>query len=195
MESANGRKKDDARRRALTVRNALTPEYRAAHSGIIMEKVLQSRQYEQARIVLSYCAFRTEVDTDLLNREALSQGKELYLPRTYAGRKRMSFYPVSDLSELESGYQGILEPRETVSFERRAEEENSLVREDVLMVMPGVAFDRRGYRMGYGGGYYDRYLFQYGAGITSLLVAFKEQKVSFLPADELDVKPDFIYSG
>lgn len=195
MKSEDRQKKDKVRRRMLAVRDALMPEYRAEHSGIIMEHVLQSPQYERARIVLSYCSFRSEVDTDRLNRETLMQGKELYLPRTYAARKWMSFYPVSDLSELASGYQGILEPRETVSFERRAEERNSFAKEDVLMIMPGVAFDRRGFRMGYGGGYYDRYLFRYGAGITSVLVVFEEQRVSLLPADELDVKPDFIYSG
>lgn len=194
MGSANGPQKDEARRRALAVRDALPPEYRKMHSEAIMEDVLQSGQYERARIILSYSAFRSEVDTDRLNREALLRGKELYLPRTYAGEKRMSFYPVRDLSKLESGYQGILEPRETASFERRTEEDRFLAKEEVLMVMPGVAFDERGFRMGYGGGYYDRYLFQYGAGITSMLVAFEEQKVSILPAGEFDVKPDFIYS-
>lgn len=194
MESAGEEKKDETRRRALAVRDALPPEYRKMRSGVIVEDVLQSGQYERARIILSYSAFRSEVDTGRLNRETLIQGKELYLPRTYAGEKRMSFYPVRDLSKLSSGYQGILEPQETVSFEHRTGEEHFFAKEEVLMIMPGVAFDERGFRMGYGGGYYDRYLFQYGAGITSILVAFEEQKVSLLPADELDVKPDFIYS-
>lgn len=194
MGSADEQKKKEARCRALAVRNALSPEYRKMRSGAITEDVLRSGQYERARIILSYSAFRSEVDTDRINRETLIRGKELYLPRTYAAQKRMSFYPVRDLSKLASGYQGILEPQETVSFERRTEEENFLAKEEVLMIMPGVAFDERGFRMGYGGGYYDRYLFQYGAGITSILVAFEEQRVSLLPADELDVKPDFIYS-
>lgn len=194
MGSANEEKKCEARRRALAVRDALDPEYREVQSKAIMEDVLRSGQYERARIILSYSAIRSEVDTDRLNRETLIQGKELYLPRTYAGQKRMSFYPVRDLAKLASGYQGILEPQETVSFESRADEENFLAKEEVLMVMPGVAFDERGFRMGYGGGYYDRYLFQYGAGITSILAVFEEQKVSLLPTDEFDVKPDFIYS-
>lgn len=194
MGSADEEKKDEARRRALAVRDALSSEYRKLHSGAIMEDVLQSGQYERARIILSYASFRSEVDTDSLNRETLIRGKELYLPRTYAGEKRMSFYPVRDLSKLSSGYQGILEPQETVSFERRTEEEHFFAKEEVLMIMPGVAFDERGFRMGYGGGYYDRYLFQYGTGITSMLVAFEEQRVSLLPTDEFDVKPDLIYS-
>lgn len=194
MGSADGQKKDEVRRRALAVRDALPSEYRKMHSGAIMEDVLQSGQYRRARIILSYSSFRSEVDTDRLNRETLIRGKELYLPKTYAGEKRMSFYPVTDLSKLSSGYQGILEPQETVSFERRTEEEHFLTKEEVLMVMPGVAFDERGFRMGYGGGYYDRYLFQYGVGITSILVAFEEQRIPLLPADEFDVKPDFIYS-
>lgn len=181
--------KDQVRRHALEIRNGLNENFRARQSAVIMEQVWQSELYERAEIVLSYSAIHSEVDTGLLNREVVRQGKKLYLPKTYAAEKRMCFFPVEDFRQLRSGYQGILEPEETTPVENIFAEADTYTKEDVLMIMPGVAFDERGYRLGYGGGYYDRYLAQYGGKLTSLLVAFDEQKTERIPADPYDVKP------
>lgn len=143
-------------------------------------------------MVLSYASFRSEVETTWFNQEVLRQGKPLYLPKTDATNKRMCFYPVQHLGELREGYQGILEPVQTTSVEQRCAGAALLKREEVLMIMPGVAFDACGHRMGYGGGYYDRYLQQYGAGLTSLLVAFEAQRVVSVPVEEYDVRPGYI---
>lgn len=184
--------KKEVRRRALDVRNSLEQSWRAEQSQKIVQRLQQSEQYERAEIILSYSSIRSEVETQALNEMILEQGKKLCLPRTYVEERRMSFYPVEDLSKLKKGYQDILEPEETVPFERQFEQYANQEKQKILMLMPGVAFDTGGERMGYGGGYYDRYLSQYGIYMTSIFLAFEEQKVQRIPAESYDRKPDMI---
>lgn len=181
--------RDEVRRRALTIRDGLEPEYRAENSRRIMERILQAEWFRQAQIVLSYASFRSEVETDRLNREVLRQGKQLYLPKTYAETGQMRFFRVEDLGKLKKGYQGIFEPDETIPAEQMFGAERPFTKDDVIMIMPGVAFDGKGNRMGYGGGYYDRYLARYGKKITCVLAVFKEQEMPEIPVEEWDVRP------
>lgn len=184
--------KEKVRRRALETRNSLEEAGRKDFSKVIIDQVLESEMYQRAGIVLSYSAIRSEVETDLLNRNVLEQGKKLYLPKTCFREKTMSFYPVEDLRKLKKGYQGILEPEDTVPLEDMFTEGCAYARENILMIMPGVAFDEAGHRMGYGGGYYDRYLHLYGEKVISILIAFDEQKALVIPAETCDMKPDYI---
>ena len=185
--------KDEVRRRALTIRDGLAKEYRAESSRRIVERVLRSEWFQKAKAVFSYASFRSEVETDGLNREVLRQGKQLFLPKTYAGTGQMRFFPVEDLGTLQKGYQGIFEPEETVAAERQVFGDDSMFsKEDVVMIMPGVAFDGNGNRMGYGGGYYDRYLARYGGRITPVLAVFEEQEHPEIPVGEWDVRPERI---
>lgn len=184
--------KSEARRRALHTRDTLPAAYRAEQSRRIVKRVLESELYRQADVVLSYCSFRSEVETARLNEDILRQGKRLYLPKTYRGEKRIRFYEVTEIDSLKKGYQGILEPDGNESRELRFAQQPEVVSGSILMVMPGAAFDAAGYRMGYGGGYYDRYVGRYGAYFTSLLIAFQEQRTSALYAEEHDVRPEYI---
>lgn len=176
----------------LEHRDGLDPAWRLENSRSIVKKVLDSELYNRAEIILSYSSIRSEVETDLLNRTVLEQGKQLYLPKTDFLKKQMYFYPVKDMSLLRKGYQGILEPEETASPDHMFFEEKEYSREQVLMIMPGAGFDENGNRMGYGGGYYDRYLSGYGERLTSLFIAFYEQKTFSIPAEPFDRKPDHI---
>lgn len=176
----------------LEQRDGLDPAWRLENSRSIVKKVLDSELYKRAEIILSYSSIRSEVETDLLNRTVLEHGKQLYLPKTDFLKKQMYFYPVKDLSLLREGYQGILEPEETAFPDHMFFEEKEYSREQVLMIMPGAGFDENGNRMGYGGGYYDRYLSGYGERLTSLFIAFYEQKTFLIPAEPFDRKPDHI---
>ncbi|MCI9538013.1 MAG: 5-formyltetrahydrofolate cyclo-ligase [Eubacterium sp.] len=181
--------KEKVRRRALEVRDALAEERRLETSRIIVENLLASEWYRQSEILLSYCSIRSEVDTRELNQRILADRKQLFLPRTEAEEKTMCFYKVEDLKKLKKGNFGVPEPRGSEAVEQ-VMESGAYSKEKILMVMPGVAFDEKGYRLGYGGGFYDRYLQRYGTMLTSVMIAFTEQETWIIPAEPCDVKPE-----
>lgn len=187
--------KEKVRKKAVETRDSMDEESRQQKSEEIAKKILEADWFKEADIVLSYHAFRSEVEVNALNRAVLTQGKKLYLPKTYAKEKQIRFFEITDLSKLKRGYQKIWEPtgeEPEFSFETVKEEQKK-----VLMIMPGTAYDARGYRMGYGGGYYDRYLNAHEAewkmiDFMTVFAAFSEQKMILIPGERCDVKPDVI---
>ena len=187
--------KENVRKKAVETRDSIDEESRQQKSEEIAKKILEADWFKEADIVLSYHAFRSEVEVDTLNRAVLTQGKKLYLPKTYVKEKQIRFFEITDLSKLKRGYQKIWEPtgeEPEFSFETVKEEQKK-----VLMIMPGTAYDARGYRMGYGGGYYDRYLNAHEAewkmiDFMTVFAAFSEQKMILIPGERCDVKPDVI---
>lgn len=187
--------KEKVRKKAVETRDSIDEESRQQKSEEIAKKILEADWFKEADIVLSYHAFRSEVEVDALNRAVLTQGKKLYLPKTYVKEKQIRFFEITDLSKLKRGYQKIWEPtgeEPEFSFETVKEEQKK-----VLMIMPGTAYDARGYRMGYGGGYYDRYLNAHEAewkmiDFMIVFAAFSEQKMILIPGERCDVKPDVI---
>lgn len=187
--------KEKVRKKAVETRDSIDEESRQQKSEEIAKRILEADWFEEADIVLSYHAFRSEVEVDTLNQAVLTQGKKLYLPKTYVKEKQIRFFEITDLSKLKRGYQKIWEPtgeEPEFSFETVKEEQKK-----VLMIMPGTAYDARGYRMGYGGGYYDRYLNAHEAewkmiDFMTAFAAFSEQKMILIPGERCDVKPDVI---
>lgn len=187
--------KEKVRKKAVETRDSIDEESRQQKSEEIGKKILEADWFKEADIVLSYHAFRSEVEVDALNQSVLTQGKKLYLPKTYVKEKQIRFFEITDLSKLKRGYQKIWEPtgeEPEFSFETVKEEQKK-----VLMIMPGTAYDARGYRMGYGGGYYDRYLNAHEAewkmiDFMTAFAAFSEQKMILIPGERCDVKPDVI---
>ena len=187
--------KEKVRKKAVETRDSIDEESRQQNSEEIAKQILEADWFKEADIVLSYHAFRSEVEVDALNRAVLTQGKKLYLPKTYVKEKQIRFFEITDLSKLKRGYQKIWEPtgeEPEFSFETVKEEQKK-----VLMIMPGTAYDARGYRMGYGGGYYDRYLNAHEAewkmiDFMTVFAAFSEQKMILIPGERCDVKPDVI---
>jgi len=187
--------KEKVRKKAVETRDSIDEESQQQKSEEIAKKILEADWFKEADIVLSYHAFRSEVEVDALNRAVLTQGKKLYLPKTYVKEKQIRFFEITDLSKLKRGYQKIWEPtgeEPEFSFETVKEEQKK-----VLMIMPGTAYDARGYRMGYGGGYYDRYLNAHEAewkmiDFMTVFAAFSEQKMILIPGERCDVKPDVI---
>lgn len=187
--------KEKVRKKAVETRDSIDEESRQQKSEEIAKKILEADWFKEADIVLSYHAFRSEVEVDALNRAVLTQGKKLYLPKTYVKEKQIRFFEITDLSKLKRGYQKIWEPtgeEPEFSFDTVKEEQKK-----VLMIMPGTAYDARGYRMGYGGGYYDRYLNAHEEewkmiDFMTAFAAFSEQKMILIPGERCDVKPDVI---
>ncbi len=183
--------KDKVRKQRLSDRDALEEKYRKEASQRIVDRLRESEAYKNATHVLSYMSYRSEVETKDFNREVLRDGKNLYLPRTYPKDFSMFFYKVEDLNKLIKGNYGILEPVGFKTFFEEKESEN-IPKERVLLILPCVSFDRKGNRMGYGAGYYDRYLKKMKDSFQKLALAFESQEALIIPCESTDERVDGI---
>lgn len=179
-----GMNKADIRKESLSRRKQLGEAERERASVLLTERILGHQWYYLSKDLLGFFPYGSEIDTREILKEALSNGKNVYLPKVIGDE--MQFFKITSLAELEEGYKGILEPNGDgecfVYDETKARQ--------TLMLMPGAAFDESRNRIGYGKGYYDRYLQGKEAlQLRTIAVAFKCQKVEQIPADELDIKP------
>ena len=176
------------RKEALKKRDALDQSRREDLSGEIAKILLNTAFYNEADVILSYASFRSEVDTTGIHRQILADGKKLCLPKTFIERREMEFYYIDENAQMKAGYQGILEPDENQSVQWLPGRGQK-----VLMLMPGVAFDEQLHRIGYGGGYYDRFLAGYkGETLQKIMLAFSCQQTDFIEVEKTDVSPDEI---
>ena len=150
--------KEELREKMLTKRANLTSIEREEKSRVIKEKLFNQSEFKRAKTIMFYVAFRKEVETEQMIKESLAAKKEVVVPITDQEKKQLYLSQLKDYDrELESGTYGIKEP---AADYYRPIKRNKLD----LVVVPGVAFDTQGNRLGYGGGYYDRLL----AGLTSV---------------------------
>jgi len=173
-------------------RDTIPPEIKRVKEAAIEKKLFSLREFKEAKSILFYVSFRSEVNTRNCLEDVITMKKRLILPRVDARHRILRLFEVKDLSELSPGYMGILEPP------ARPNREVSLKDID-LVVIPGVGFDLKGYRLGYGGGYYDRLLgyesrqlARLDKHITTIALAFEEQIGEKIPAEPHDIKVDKI---
>lgn len=158
--------KQKLRRALLQKRRALSVDYRHAASAAMVETIASLSAWKRARLILAYFPVGEEVDLVSLWERALAEGKQLAFPR--CENSEMHFILVSSLSELEEDAYRI--PAPPKDGERVGEFE------DALCIVPALSVDSAFYRMGYGGGYYDRFLGKYPEVKT--LCALYEEMVS-----------------
>ena len=142
-------------------------EEKRERDRFLTESFLSHPLYKEAETVASFLSMDLEFDTRLLIDRALADGKKVYLPKTLPGRQ-MTFLPYHP-DKLKQSPFGVWEPFES----------GPAISKDQLdlIQVPGVVWDERGYRIGFGGGYYDRYLADYPGATLSLAYGF--QKASF----------------
>lgn len=152
----------------------------------ILEAVLSFPLYRSAETVLLYLSTPQEVDTHQLLEAALGEGKKVFAPVSSADGT-MEFHQVFRLKDLRPGRFGILEPPGSAPvFSAQAQNLNG----KALCFVPGAAFDRRGHRLGYGKGYYDRFLSK--TPVISMGICYEELVLPRLPAEEFDQPVDFL---
>ena len=168
-------------------KNTLRANYRAHRAAIpenerkmrdaaLCERLAASVSYRHAKALLAYAPIGSEIDITPLLRAALAAGKRVALPRSMANGV-MHFHYVTSLDLLVPGRFGIMEPAE--ECEPYAPVPSS------LCLVPGMVFDRRGYRIGYGGGYYDRFLRDFDG--TAVGVVYRDFLVPTLPHGRYDL--------
>lgn len=180
--------KADIRRRVLALRRELSSAERERAGLLLTERILGHQWFYRSDTLLGFAGYGSEIDTGGLLREALRLGKKVYLPRVTEGSgcREMIFLRIWSLDELHPGYRGIPEPEANAEVYEYREK----TAEQVLLLMPGVAFDGFRNRIGYGGGFYDRYLADKPAlQLRTIAVGFRCQMVAEIPPDEHDIRP------
>lgn len=177
--------KDEIRKEVLKRRLALSDREVSSKSRAICSRLVSEDVFVTASVVGLYWPFRNEVLTQSIFHEALSRHKKVGFPLVCAQQHRITYVAVNDPSELAAGTLGIMEPRFIEDRVIPAEELD-------LIVVPGVAFDERGYRIGYGGGYFDRLLTARTVTATRAAPAFDMQIVDRVPHEDHDEKVDII---
>ena len=174
--------KQDIRRRMLKQRFALTPSQVQEVGDAVRNRLVETDLYGRARCLGCYVSVKNEVDTHRLIQVALEGGKRVGVPVT---RKKQSLVhlEIHTLSGLRSGPFGLLEPAGGDRIEIPPGDFD-------LMLVPGAAFDRRGNRIGFGAGYYDRFLARTSAPKVGLAYAF--QVLGRLPAALHDIRLDYL---
>ncbi|MCI6274918.1 MAG: 5-formyltetrahydrofolate cyclo-ligase [Coriobacteriaceae bacterium] len=168
-------------------RARMAPHARAATDARILLELKELPVWQSARLVLTYVSFGSEVDTHALMQAAWVAGKSVAVPRCRASRA-LDFYAISSEDDLEPGMRGLMEPSR--DFGRPLTPAQMV---GSLCIVPGLVFDAEGHRIGYGGGYYDRFLAFY-PGEKVALVRPWQLSGNPLPRDGHDIAVDWLVS-
>ena len=161
-------------------KRAMTPEDIAEKSAALCAMVLASPEFQAAKTIYGYLPYNQEVRTVAMLQRALDEGKRVAVPKCYGDE--MKFIYLDDLSQVEKGYCGIPEP---IADEPVAHDETALV------LMPGLAFDPQGHRMGYGGGFYDKFL-EKEPNHPTLALCYDFQMFDHLETEAHDIPVDTV---
>lgn len=168
--------KEQIRQETLNKRLALSEGFVREASAHIQDDVLRSPFWPKHGRVGLYSPIKNEVQTNILLQKALESGLHVYFPRVEQG---IHFYEVNGLDDLERGSWNIFEPK--LDCEELAEDTDL-----DLIIVPGVVFSKKCFRIGYGRGYYDKFFSRLDRQITSVGLGFEMQIVDAIPATEWD---------
>ena len=171
--------KEEIRKEVIKRRKEISTENRFQYSDRIAKSLFMQKEWINSKIIMAYADFNAEVATDHIILEALLCNKKVYMPKVSGDQ--MEFYHIYSLDELYPGNWGIREPIDL------ADEKFSSYEENVLMIVPGTAFDKSGNRIGYGKGYYDRFLDK-NLSVYTIGIAFSCQVYDEIPYNEKDKK-------
>jgi 5-formyltetrahydrofolate cyclo-ligase len=168
------------------MRQAMTADFVTSKSRVIAEKLAAFDSFASAGCVMLYHPFDNEVYLDTLIEECLATGKTVLLPRCKPIDRTMEACTITNITtDLIPGTYEVMEPHRGIP----ASKELELID---ICVVPGVAFDRQGNRMGRGAGYYDRFLARLGPRTLKIAVAFTQQIIESVPHTDHDIKMDMI---
>lgn len=178
--------KSQIRRKMILKRNNLSRKQIFENSKKILNRLCSSSYYKNANHIMIYVSINKEVFTHSFIENALSDGKKIIVPKCEPSSKKIILSQIRDFQkDLEKGFKGLMEPK------KEALRPVSIEQLDLILV-PGLAFTKSGDRLGYGGGYYDRFLANTSKEIPKIALAFEIQIVPTLPVDFYDIPIDFI---
>ncbi|MDR2903029.1 MAG: 5-formyltetrahydrofolate cyclo-ligase, partial [Clostridiales bacterium] len=163
-------------------RNALSPEEIREKSAAITEKIIASEAFKNAKSLFTYISMQSEVHTYSLIRAAWRHGKRVAVPAVQRGEPEMRFFYIENFDNLVKSPFGVLEPTKG---------EQAVSDKNTLLIVPGLVFDKNMNRIGYGGGYYDRFMAKHPT-LFNLAVCYAFQIVADLEPECWDVAVDGI---
>lgn len=180
--------KKELRKEAKSYRKSLSENDRLDKSSTIISNLKALKEFQKAEVILMYASLPDEVETLSLIRELTEKGKKsVYCPVTQGDE--MEFYRILSLDDLKEGNFHVLEPEPLK--ESFLELQNDV---HYCMLMPGLMFDKRGNRLGYGKGYYDKYLARVPKGVifTTIALSYESMVKDAIPAEETDWRADYV---
>lgn len=176
--------KKELRKIMIEKRDNIHKEEKAVMDKNIIFSLKEKEFYKNSKNIFIYLGFGSEIDTMSYIQDFINDGKHIFIPRIDIKTKKMEAVEITSLDGLKENKYGILEP------DNNKEEfyKNNLE----LIILPGVAFDHSGRRIGYGGGYYDRYLEDIDKRIIKVALIYDFQLLENVPAEEHDIKADYI---
>ena len=172
--------KKELRRSIRERKRAMTEDEIVSRSEKLGALFAASEAYKSAKTIYGYLPYNQEVRTVPMLEQALKDGKRVAVPKCYGDE--MKFIFMDDLSKVEKGYANIPEP---ITDEPVADDETALV------LMPGLAFDPQGHRIGYGGGFYDKFLSR-EPNHPTLALCYAFQMLPELETEEHDIPVDTV---
>lgn len=171
--------KKDIRKEVLGKRLELKREELQLKSEAICQSFMQLSHYQNASLIYIYMEFKNEVITKSIIENAHQTGKKVAIPKII--HNEMCFYYLEEGQDVKEGFFGIREPKTTKRVTDR----------EGIMIVPGIAFDEYGYRIGYGKGYYDRFLHENQVS-KKVSLALELQMIEKVPYDKYDIPMDMI---
>lgn len=174
--------KKDFRKYVLETRDSIEVKKRLEWDEIIFAKLINSKFYKESKTIFTFVSFKSEVNTHKFIEHALKDNKIIGVPKIETKQTGIEVFQINSLKDLENGYFDTLEP---ISKCPKINNENI-----DFIVMPGLAFDRDGGRIGYGGGFYDRFLMSLNEKVSKIAIAYHFQVFDEVPTNGLDVNVD-----
>jgi 5-formyltetrahydrofolate cyclo-ligase len=171
--------KKDIRKRVLLERSRLTENAWNLKTDMIYEKLISHPFFVSSNVIYCYVDYRQEVGTCKIIEAAWKWNKKVAVPLVEG--EEMQFYYIEDFSDLSEGYRGILEPQPMFPAND----------DEALVIMPGAAFDLNRNRIGYGKGYYDKFLSGH-PNYHTIAVAFELQVLEQIPSELYDIRPEVL---
>ena len=175
------------RNKILSRRDSLNIKEKESIDNSIFNKLISTDLYKKSKSIFIYLSFGTEIDTKKIINRAFQDKKEVYIPKIYKKDKSMKAIRLNSFEDLNKNSMGILEPIDDSDYINKEEID--------LIIVPGVVFDLNGNRIGYGGGYYDRYLEDIKKVSNKVALAYDLQIVDFIDPEAHDISVDYIITN
>ena len=179
--------KKSIRKNIINKRNDLSLDIKIEYDICIFSELINCEFYKNSKKIFTYVSFGSEVATIEFIKQALNDNKEIYVPKTDKVNKEMVAMRINSLDNMIVDKWGILEPKHV--------DKDKICENFDLIIMPGVAFDRRGNRIGYGGGYYDKYFSHIKDESNKIVLAYDFQIVNSIENEAHDIKVNCIITN